>query len=118
LEYETDWSGGDELTLILQDTLASDRTYVITIGSGATDMQKNRMADSYQFAFSTGNKLNKGEIYGRVFDISEKYISITFNFTNPVESGRGSVPVITGGILSAGPPSGRPREAQFKLINR
>ena len=72
LKFETDWSGGDELTLNLSDTLASNLTYVITIGSGATDMQKNRMANSYQFAFSTGDKLNSGEIYGRVFDISEK----------------------------------------------
>jgi hypothetical protein len=80
LNYETDWSGGDELTLTLQDTLDSDRTYVITIGSGATDMQKNRMADSYQFAFSTGDHLNKGEIYGRVFDISEKDIFYVYGY--------------------------------------
>jgi hypothetical protein len=80
LDYETDWSGGDELTLSLKDTLVSDRTYVITIGSGATDMQKNRMADSYQFAFSTGDKLNKGEIYGRVFDISEKDIFYVYGY--------------------------------------
>jgi len=78
--YETDWSGGDELTLSLKDTLVPDRTYVITIGSGATDMQKNRMADSYQFAFSTGDEINKGEIYGRVFDISEKDIFYVYGY--------------------------------------
>jgi hypothetical protein len=80
MEYETDWSGGDELTLTLKDSLDSDRTYVITIGSGAMDMQKNRMADSYQFAFSTGEILNRGEIYGRVFEISEKDIFYVYGY--------------------------------------
>jgi hypothetical protein len=80
LEYETDWSGGDELILGLKDTLDFDCTYVITIGSGAMDMQKNRMADSYQFAFSTGEELNRGEIYGRVFDISDKDIFYVYGY--------------------------------------
>jgi len=80
LTYETDWAGGDELTLLLQDTLISNLTYVITIGSGATDTQKNRMADSYQFAFSTGDKINMGEIFGRVFDISEKDIFYVYGY--------------------------------------
>jgi hypothetical protein len=80
LQYETDWSGGDELTLSLSDTLDSDQTYVITIGSGAMDMQKNRMSDSYQFAFATGKKLNRGEIYGRVFDITEKDIFYVYGY--------------------------------------
>jgi hypothetical protein len=69
LDFETDWSGGDELTLSLKDTLASDQSYVFTIGAGAMDMQKNRMLESYQFAFSTGDHLNRGEIFGRVFKI-------------------------------------------------
>jgi hypothetical protein len=72
IKYEMDWSGGDELTLFFQDTVASNQTYVITVGSGAMDMQKNRLSDSYQFAFSTGDSLDRGEIYGRVFEISDK----------------------------------------------
>ena len=46
LTYETDWSGGDELTLIINQSLAANQTYVITIGSGAMDTQKNRMSES------------------------------------------------------------------------
>jgi hypothetical protein len=80
LDYETDWSGGDELILSLKDTLYSDRTYVVTIGSGAMDMQKNRMTDSYQFAFSTGDELNRGEIYGKVYGISEKDIFYVYGY--------------------------------------
>jgi hypothetical protein len=71
IEFETDWSGGDELTLSLKDTLAQDQTYVFTVGSGALDMQKNRMSDSYQFAFSTGKFIDRGEIYGRIFNIDQ-----------------------------------------------
>jgi hypothetical protein len=80
LKYDTDWSGGDELTLSITDSLEADRTYVITIGSGAMDMQKNRMIDSHQFAFSTGEELNRGEIYGRVFGIDEKDIFYVYGY--------------------------------------
>jgi hypothetical protein len=72
LKYIPDWSGGDELTLTLQDTLKDDVTYVVTIGSGASDARKNRMADSYQFAFSTGATIQRGRISGKVYGISEK----------------------------------------------
>ncbi len=85
LEYETDWSGGDELTLTLTDTFTNDQTYVITIGSGAMDMRKNRMSDSFQLAFATGDSLDKGEIYGRVFgvDKNEVYYVYAYKNTNP-----------------------------------
>ena len=72
LEYEMDWSGGDEVTLTIQDTLKQDVTYVVTIGSGASDSRRNRMAQSYQFAFSTGDTIQRGQINGLVYDISEK----------------------------------------------
>ena len=81
LKYEPDWSGGDEFTLSIEDTLVSDHTYVITIGSGAMDIQKNRMADSYQFAFSAGEVIDKGEIYGRVYDITEKDLLYVYAYT-------------------------------------
>jgi len=82
LKYETDWSGGDELTMILKDTLSSNQTYVITIGSGAMDMQKNRMTDSFQLAFSTGDILNRGEIYGKVFGVESKDVYYVYAYKN------------------------------------
>ncbi len=72
LAYEMEWSGGDEITLIIQDTLRRDVTYVVTVGSGASDSRRNRMAQSYQFAFSTGGTIQRGQINGLVYDISEK----------------------------------------------
>ncbi len=72
LKFETEWSGGDEVTLLLQDTLRHDATYVVTIGSGASDSRKNRMSASYQFAFSTGATIQKGQIKGLVYGITER----------------------------------------------
>jgi len=72
LEYEIEWSGGEELTLNLQDTLKHDVTYVVTIGSGASDSRKNRMSTSFQFAFTTGKFIQRGKINGLVYGISEK----------------------------------------------
>jgi hypothetical protein len=71
-DYEIDWSGGDELTLeISSDSLEVDQTYVITLGSDAQDSRKNRMKESYQFAFSTGNYLDPGKISGKIYKLKK-----------------------------------------------
>jgi len=106
LEYKTDWSGGDELTMSVTDSLDSDRTYVITIGSGAMDMQKNRMADSYQFAFSTGKELNRGEIFGRVFDITPKDIFYVYGY-QIIDSDSLNPTIVKADFLSQPGPDGR-----------
>jgi hypothetical protein len=81
LEYDIDWSGGDELTLeITSDSLQEDQTYVITVGSDALDSRKNRMKDSYQFAFSTGDKLDQGKISGKIFSLGKKDIIYIYAF--------------------------------------
>ncbi len=105
LSYETDWSGGDELTLIINQSLAANQTYVITIGSGAMDTQKNRMSESYQFAFSTGQILDRGEIFGRVFDISSKdiYYVYAYKKTDPDSL---NPTVVTADFLSQPGPEG------------
>ncbi len=81
LEYNIDWSGGDELTLELtSDSLQKDQTYVITVGSDAQDSRKNRMKDSYQFAFSTGDKLDQGKITGRIFGLGKNDLMYIYAF--------------------------------------
>ena len=81
LEYEIDWSGGDELTLeITSDSLQKDQTYVITVGSDAMDSRKNRMKESYQFAFSTGDKLDQGRLSGKIFGLSKKDLIYIYAF--------------------------------------
>jgi len=46
--------------------LEDDKTYVVTVGAGFKDLQRNSMAESYTFAFSTGGKLDHGQINGRI----------------------------------------------------
>ncbi len=81
LEYEIDWSGGDELTLLLTtDTLQKDQTYVITIGAEAKDSRRNGFKESFQFAFSTGEKLDRGQISGTVYGLGKKEVMYLFGY--------------------------------------
>jgi len=85
LTYDTDWSGGDALTLKLLDSLHHDKTYVVTIGSGAMDARKNKLRDSFQFAFATGDRINDGKINGKVFGISrqDNFYIYAYQITHP-----------------------------------
>lgn len=81
LEYEIDWSGGDELTLELSsDTLQSNQTYVITIGAEAQDSRRNGLKESFQFAFSTGEQLDQGQISGRVYGLQKRDLMYLFAY--------------------------------------
>lgn len=53
--------------LRLDLSLQTDRTYVITIGTGARDLRGNPLEQSFTFAFATGPRLNQGQIRGRVY---------------------------------------------------
>lgn len=65
---EYDWSG-KSVELELPDTLKKNTTYTITIGTDVEDINnKNRMDQSFTFAFSTGDKIDRGTILGSVFD--------------------------------------------------
>ncbi|MFC1555743.1 Ig-like domain-containing protein [candidate division KSB1 bacterium] len=60
------WKG--ELFIIKFDSLLiADRTYVITIGSDAQDLRRNKMEQSFNLAFSTGEKLDEGRVSGKVY---------------------------------------------------
>ncbi|MBN2356261.1 Ig-like domain-containing protein [candidate division KSB1 bacterium] len=58
---------GKRLEINFPQGLLPDRTYVITIGTGAKDRRNNPMTDSYAFAFSTGDSLDRGAIGGRLY---------------------------------------------------
>jgi len=66
IEFEIDWHNWEEVTLNLNEELSTNQTYVISIASGVQDLQKNNMAESYQFAFSTGAVLDRNSIEGTV----------------------------------------------------
>jgi hypothetical protein len=65
---ELDWSG-HSVRVIFPEKLKDSTTYVVTIGTDLVDYNnKNRMAESVTFSFSTGSKVDKKIISGKVFD--------------------------------------------------
>ena len=64
--FDFKWRGK---TLILSpsEPLLKEKTYVITIGTGAQDLRRNHLSESYTFAFSTGLALDYGSISGTVW---------------------------------------------------
>jgi hypothetical protein len=80
LEYKLEWKSSRKLEFQLQDSLFDDQTYVISIGSGVQDMHSNRMAESFHLAFSTGDKIDQGQISGRVNDLKRDEIINIFAY--------------------------------------
>jgi hypothetical protein len=67
-ELEFDWSG-TELTVTFSEELKKNTTYVMNVGTDVVDVRaRNRMADGFTLAFSTGDMIDQGKISGRVFD--------------------------------------------------
>ncbi|MGB7062556.1 MAG: Ig-like domain-containing protein [Candidatus Zixiibacteriota bacterium] len=64
--FDFGWRG-KRLILTPQEPLLLDRTYVISVGTDAQDMRRNRLSRSYTFAFSTGKELDYGNISGQVW---------------------------------------------------
>ncbi len=64
--FEIDWENDQVLNLILNDMLQQDKTYVISVGANVQDLRKNKMSGSFQSAFSTGDSIDSGIIYGNV----------------------------------------------------
>jgi hypothetical protein len=65
---EIDWSG-HSARVNFPEKLKDSTTYVVTIGTDLVDFNnKNRMAESYTFSFSTGSRIDKKIITGKVYD--------------------------------------------------
>ena len=47
--------------------LAEERTYVLTVGTGARDLRGNALTKSFTLAFATGSQLDQGLVRGRVY---------------------------------------------------
>ncbi|NJD23316.1 MAG: hypothetical protein FIA82_11705 [Melioribacter sp.] len=81
-----DWSG-KTLTVYFNDTLKANTTYTVSIGTDVKDMNNgNKMAESLTFAFSTGNKIDKGKINGQIYDPSPEGVMIFAYQTNGREA--------------------------------
>lgn len=88
---ELDWSG-TTLIVYFRDTLKENTTYNISIGTDVKDINNNNnMAEAFNFAFSTGDKIDKGIVEGKVYDNNPNGILIfaykknNENFANPVK---------------------------------
>ncbi len=65
---EFSWSG-TEVDITFADSLRPNTTYVVTVGTDVVDLNnRNRMAQAYSLAFSTGDSIDHGIIGGRVYD--------------------------------------------------
>lgn len=65
---DLDWSG-KSVRVNFPSKLKSNTTYVVTIGTDVVDYNnKNRMTESLNFTFSTGNQIDKRIISGKVYD--------------------------------------------------
>ena len=81
-----DWSG-KTLTIYFNDSLKANTTYTVSIGTDVKDMNNgNKMAESLTFAFSTGNKIDKGKIKGKIYDTSPEGVMIFAYQTNGKEA--------------------------------
>jgi hypothetical protein len=58
---------GPRLVVEFESGLQADRTYVVTVGTGALDLRRNALEESFTFAFATGERINQGRIEGWVF---------------------------------------------------
>jgi len=74
--YELKWKGSKTLRVILNDTLERDQTYIFTIGTGAQDLHRNSLPSPLVLPFSTGDRIDQGEISGRVFEKNPKGIFV------------------------------------------
>lgn len=64
-ELSFKWKGR-KLHLVFPDSLKKNKTYILTIGTAAADLRRNKLEESFHLAFSTGDKLDQGKISGTV----------------------------------------------------
>lgn len=58
---------GSKVRIKLSEPVPEDRTLVVTIGSGVTDLRRNQMEESLSIAITAGDRISSGRISGRVF---------------------------------------------------
>jgi hypothetical protein len=66
---EFDWSG-TVVEIRFSETLRQNTTYVINVGTDLMDLHnRNKMAQAFSLAFSTGDAIDRGVIEGKVYPI-------------------------------------------------
>jgi hypothetical protein len=82
-----EWTGSS-ISVEFEEGLKKDITYTITVGTDLVDRNnKNRMKDSFTFSFSTGSKIDRRTINGRVYsDDQEGVLIYTYKLDEGVDT--------------------------------
>ena len=81
-ELDFEWDGKD-VEVRFSDSLISNTTYIITIGTDVKDTRNNRLARAFSLPFSTGDKIDSGLISGVVINEKPEGIMI---FAYPIDT--------------------------------
>ncbi len=65
--FTLQWKGGKRLRIHLLEPLKEDQTYVLILGTGVQDLRGNGLKEPFVLAFSTGSRIDRGIIRGRVY---------------------------------------------------
>ncbi len=65
------------LTIIFPDSFYNDITYVVNLGSNISDLHRNKMDSTNSIAFTTGEKLNRGRLQGKIIKSGKAASGIT-----------------------------------------
>ena len=66
-QFTYEWDGTD-VEIFFTDSLRSNTTYIVTLGTDVIDTRKNRLAEAFSLPFSTGDRIDSGSIAGTVID--------------------------------------------------
>ena len=67
IPYSIDW-GRKSVSIVFESSLPDLTTLIVTIGTGLSDTNGNKLTAPQKVAFSTGPEIDKGELRGRVRD--------------------------------------------------
>lgn len=73
---EFNWSNSGRQVEVILPKLSNDKTYALTVGNGTSDTYGNKLATPVTMRFSTGNKLDSGRIFGKIYSSVQKKILI------------------------------------------
>lgn len=82
-EIQIKWSG-KKLRILFPEQLKRNQTYVISLGTDISDLRGNKLNESFTLKFSTGDKIDNGEISGRVFDVKPDGVFIFFYLVDSI----------------------------------
>ncbi|MGK7371208.1 MAG: Ig-like domain-containing protein [Candidatus Halalkalibacterium sp. M3_1C_030] len=67
IPYDIDW-GRKSVSIVFESSLPDLTTLIVTIGTGLSDTNGNKLASPQKVAVSTGPEIDQGELMGKVLD--------------------------------------------------